>query len=90
MPFQDLLNRIKHYNENVRLGACEELAEMMKIHSDELINTYLSQIITSVSSLMQDRERKVRKSAAKIISTILEIVCIFIIWFMFVLHKKIF
>ncbi|XP_018561687.1 testis-expressed protein 10 homolog [Anoplophora glabripennis] len=74
LDVKDLLNRIKHYNENVRYGACEELAEMMKIHSDELINMYLSQIITSVSTLMQDRERKVRKSAAKVINTILEIV----------------
>lgn len=47
---------------------------MIKIHSDELINMHLSQIITNVSSLMQDREHKVRKSVAKVISTILEVV----------------
>lgn len=35
---------------------------------------HLSQIITHVSSLMQDREHKVRRSAAKVIGTILEIV----------------
>ncbi|KAJ8921183.1 hypothetical protein NQ315_013655 [Exocentrus adspersus] len=70
---KELLNRVKHYNELVRYNACEELAEMIKIHYSELIDKWLSHIVLSISSLMQDRERKVRKSAAKVISTILQI-----------------
>ncbi|KAG5887081.1 hypothetical protein JTB14_018251 [Gonioctena quinquepunctata] len=70
---KDLLSRIKHYNENVRFSACEELSSMFKYHTEELINQNLSQIVLSVSTLMQDREQKVRKAAVKIVKTILEI-----------------
>ncbi|KAJ8964213.1 hypothetical protein NQ314_005042 [Rhamnusium bicolor] len=73
LSVKDLLSRIKHYNENVSHGACEELAEMIVIHSKEIINQHFSQIILNVSSLMQDRERKVRKAAVKVVNAILKI-----------------
>ncbi|CAH1155494.1 unnamed protein product [Phaedon cochleariae] len=72
LDVKDLLNRLKHYNENVRCTACEELSSMFKIHSDELIQQNLSEIILAVSTLMQDRESKVRKATVKAINTILE------------------
>ncbi|CAH1954447.1 unnamed protein product [Acanthoscelides obtectus] len=70
---KDLLTRLKHYNENIRHSACEELADVMKIHSNELISQHLAQIIVSISSLMQDKEQKVRKAAAKAVHVILEV-----------------
>ncbi|CAH1954448.1 unnamed protein product [Acanthoscelides obtectus] len=45
----------------------------MKIHSNELISQHLAQIIVSISSLMQDKEQKVRKAAAKAVHVILEV-----------------
>ncbi|XP_057666669.1 testis-expressed protein 10 homolog [Diorhabda carinulata] len=70
LDVKDLCNRLNHYNENVRSSACEELVEMFKQYSEEIGN--LGEIILNVSNLMQDRERKVRSNAAKVISTILE------------------
>ncbi|XP_056644801.1 testis-expressed protein 10 homolog [Diorhabda sublineata] len=70
LDVKDLCNRLNHYNENVRSSACEELVEMLKQYSEEIGN--LGEIILNVSNLMQDRERKVRSNAAKVISTILE------------------
>lgn len=68
---KDLLSRIKHYNENIRHSACIELGDMVKIHTED-IQQHLAQICLAVSSLIQDRERKVRKVAIKCIDTILE------------------
>nr|CAH7737879.1 unnamed protein product [Callosobruchus chinensis] len=69
---KDLLARLRHYNENIRHSACEELADMFRIHTKELVSQYLAQIIVSISLLMQDRERKVRKAAVKAVNAILE------------------
>lgn len=71
--FQDLLSRLKHYNDNVRHGACEELSQMIKFYQDEIIQTHLAQIIQVLSSLIQDRESKVRRSSVKAIDNILEL-----------------
>ncbi|KAL1502833.1 hypothetical protein ABEB36_007919 [Hypothenemus hampei] len=72
LNIKDLLSRIKHYNENMRYSACEELSDMIKIHTQEIIEQHLAQISLAVSGLMQDKERKVRKAAVKAIKTILE------------------
>ncbi|VEN61863.1 unnamed protein product [Callosobruchus maculatus] len=70
---KDLLARLKHYNENIRHSACEELAEIFRIHTKELVSQHLAQIVVSISSLMQDKERKVRKAAVKAVNVILEV-----------------
>lgn len=74
LDIKDLLSRIKHYNENVRHKACEELTEMIKWYSEEIINHHLSAVILAVSALMQDKERKVRRAAIKVTNAILEVV----------------
>lgn len=74
LDIKDLLSRIKHYNENVRHKACEEMAEMVKLYSEEIINHHLSAVILSVSTLMQDKERKVRRAAVNIVNAILGVV----------------
>lgn len=74
LDIKDLLSRMKHYNENVRHKACEEMAEMVKLYSEEIINHHLSVVVLSVSTLMQDKEGKVRKAAVNIVNAILGIV----------------
>ncbi|XP_050315544.1 testis-expressed protein 10 homolog [Anthonomus grandis grandis] len=71
LNIKDLLSRIKHYNENVRHSACEELTEMIKVHAEEIVQQHLMSVCLAVSGLMQDREKKVRKSAVKCVETIL-------------------
>nr|CAI5827295.1 unnamed protein product [Callosobruchus analis] len=70
---KDLLSRLKHYNENIRHSACEELADIFRIHAKELVGQHLAQIVVSISALMQDKERKVRKAAVKTVNVILEV-----------------
>lgn len=49
---------------------------MVKFHSEEIISQHLGQVILDTSTLMQDRERKVRKSAVKAIDVILNLVSV--------------
>lgn len=70
---------MKHYNENVKQTACEELSDMIKVYTDEVVQQYLSQVCLAVSSLMQDKEHKVRKAAAKSVAVILQYVRLFCI-----------
>lgn len=74
LDIKDLISRMKHYNENVRHKACEEMTDMVKIHFEEIINHHLSVIVLSVSTLMQDRERKVRRAAMQVVNALLQIV----------------
>ncbi|RZB41646.1 beta-1,3-galactosyltransferase 5, partial [Asbolus verrucosus] len=59
----ELVVKLKHYNDTVKVEACQELKDMIKKHSAEIIQTYLSLIIQTLSTLIQDRERKVRKAS---------------------------
>ncbi|KAJ8950771.1 hypothetical protein NQ318_011264 [Aromia moschata] len=72
LNIKDLLSRIKHHNENVSSIACDELSEMIRIHSEQIINNHLADVILNVSTLMQDREPKVRKALVRVISAIIE------------------
>lgn len=74
LDVKDLLSRLKHYNENVRHKACVEMAEMVKLYSEEIVNHHLSVIILSASTLMQDKETKVRRAAIKVVNALLEVV----------------
>lgn len=65
---------MKHYNENVKQSACEELSDIIKLYTEEIVQQYLSQVCLAVSSLMQDKEHKVRKAAAKSVGVILQYV----------------
>ncbi|XP_074040643.1 testis-expressed protein 10 homolog [Leptinotarsa decemlineata] len=73
LDVKDLLRRIKHHTENVRISACEELSSIFKYHTEELMQNSF-EIIPSISYLMLDREEKVRKAALKVVKTILELV----------------
>ncbi|XP_066153725.1 testis-expressed protein 10 homolog [Euwallacea fornicatus] len=72
LNIKDLLSRVRHYNENVRNSACEELSEVVGVFTEEVVQQHLSQITLAISGLMQDRQTKVRKSAAKAVAAILE------------------
>ncbi|XP_066261800.1 testis-expressed protein 10 homolog [Euwallacea similis] len=72
LNIKDLLSRVRHYNENVRNSACEELLEVIRVFTEEIVQQHVSQITLAISGLMQDRQRKVRKSAAKAVAAILE------------------
>lgn len=74
LDIKDLLSRLRHYNENIRHLACVELSDMIKSHSEEITTQYLSQVILGVSSLMQDKEAKVREAVVKAIKAILEVI----------------
>ncbi|CAG9770160.1 unnamed protein product [Ceutorhynchus assimilis] len=71
---KDLLTRVKHYNENVRHTACEELTDMVKYYTQEIVQQYLSQVCLAIGNLMQDKEMKVRKAGVKCTDTILSFV----------------
>ncbi|KAF7284700.1 hypothetical protein GWI33_021713 [Rhynchophorus ferrugineus] len=71
---KDLLTRIKHYSENVRHLACEELADIIQVYTEEVVQQHLSSICLAISSLMQDKENKVRKDAVKCIQTMLRFI----------------
>lgn len=68
---------MKHYNENVKQTACEELSDMIKVYTEEIVQQYLSQVCLAISSLMQDKEQKVRKAAAKSVGVILQHVILY-------------
>lgn len=56
----------------MRNAACEELSDMIKVYTEEIVQQHLSAVCLAVSSLMQDREKKVRKAAVKAVEVILD------------------
>ncbi|EFA04998.2 Testis-expressed sequence 10 protein homolog-like Protein [Tribolium castaneum] len=68
----ELISKLKHYNEAVKVEACVDLKEAIVSHPLDATQIYLSLISQNASALIQDRERKVRRSAIKLLHAIVE------------------
>ncbi|CAH0549485.1 unnamed protein product [Brassicogethes aeneus] len=72
LDVKDLVQRMRHYNENVRHSACEETADMIKYFHEDIVNNHLAVVIKTVTTLIQDKIAKVRQSAVKVVDKLLE------------------
>ncbi|XP_044261573.1 testis-expressed protein 10 homolog [Tribolium madens] len=68
----ELISKLKHYNEAVKVEACTDLKDVIISHPLEETQIYLSLISQNASALIQDRERKVRRSSVKLLHAIVE------------------
>jgi pre-rRNA-processing protein IPI1 len=69
---QELISKLRHFNETIKSEACQDLKDFIAVHTLESTHIYLSSILQTSSALIQDRERKVRRAATKLLATILE------------------
>ncbi|CAH1382117.1 unnamed protein product [Tenebrio molitor] len=68
----ELISKLRHFNETIKSEACQDLKDFIAVHPIESTHIYLSSILQTSSALIQDRERKVRRAATKLLATILE------------------
>lgn len=85
--FQELLNRLQHYNTTVKNDAITDLKEIVTHYPTEVVVPNLCQLIQGVSHLILDREKNVRRESLKLIALILTQVNIYKY---FILHVNIY
>ena len=73
MTVSELLTQIRHYNHNVRKEALLGLCEILQKFGDQIIQTYLGNIIQNVVELMTDEDKIVRETLRKVFEQLFSI-----------------
>ncbi|KAK7870381.1 hypothetical protein R5R35_000550 [Gryllus longicercus] len=68
---QELLSHLRHYNVSMRSEGLSGFQELLAMYEEDVIKLHLPKVIDGVASLVLDIERGVRKSAVKMIETLL-------------------
>ncbi|KAL3271299.1 hypothetical protein HHI36_021788 [Cryptolaemus montrouzieri] len=71
VDLKDILSRLKHYNENMKIKACEDLEFLIKNKKEALLGGNISLVIQNLAEFIQVRMPKARKAGLSVINTIL-------------------
>lgn len=69
---KELLQRLKHYNVNVKRDSCIELRQIIAAYPEEILLKWSSQLLHDVCPLVLDKDSSVRRESVKLLNVILE------------------
>ncbi|KAK9871948.1 hypothetical protein WA026_015196 [Henosepilachna vigintioctopunctata] len=71
LDLKDVLSRLKHYNENMKVRACEDMDYLIKNCKEKLLGGNIAVVAQTLPEFIQTKMPKARKSGLSVIDTFL-------------------